>query len=283
MLEDSQLTSEERRRARNWHRELLQQMKENASDLADLQSSKFNRAADDLEALYENVRYPRESTLDSLCLDELESSVGRQGRLLSGTDMTKFKTEDLIRASGKVCAAHSELNWGALGNTSGGMFQSVPETNFMFGLLDTTTVKKPSKKRRRLVPNDDNNQETQPREYRDEIENTQGRRLKVLEDAVAKKPGEKVELFDAILDPDSFEQTVVNLFDTSFLVHQGSLGVGLDATGLPFLGRSQIGDSTRDAPDHNRQSIISITPAQWEELANACDQDEPLVGHREEM
>ncbi|KAL3674662.1 hypothetical protein V7S43_000602 [Phytophthora oleae] len=259
MMTDSNLTPDERRRTRNWHRELLQQMKENAPVTW--------QTSTPTHALYESIRYPRESILDSLCLEELESALGRQGWSLNNTDITKVS---LIRASGKVCAAHSKFDWETLGNLTGGMFQSVPETNFMFGLLETTEVKKPSKRRRRLTPKDVDIQETQPRAYiakKGEIEETQGRRLRVLEDVVARAH--------------SFEQTVVNLFDTSFLVHQRSLGICVAATGLPFLENSE--GSASDEPDCNHQSIVSITPAQWEELASACGQDEPLVGHREEM
>lgn len=50
---------------------------------------------------------------------------------------------------------------------------------------------------------------------------------------VADKPG--VPLFQYVINPTSFGQTVENLFYVSFLIKEGGAGIGLDDDGLPVL------------------------------------------------
>ncbi|KAF1776837.1 Metallo-dependent phosphatase-like [Phytophthora cactorum] len=198
-MNDSNLSDQERRKIHDWERALLQDIKESAVDLADLQSDKFDRATDDLDALYQGVCYPREGNLDGLCLDELDSAVGRQAGLLSGTDITKlgyltvvmtlyFKASELITASGNAYVNNSEFDWEALGNAVGSCFQSV--------------VKKEKKKPRRVLQ-DKNAQETQPSVYtakKEDIQDAQARRLGILETAI--KRDLRFPIYDA--DPDVF-------------------------------------------------------------------------------
>ncbi|KAG2816822.1 hypothetical protein PC113_g13651 [Phytophthora cactorum] len=261
----------ERRKIHDWERALLQDIKESAVDLADLQSDKFDRATDDLDALYQGVCYPREGNLDGLCLDELDSAVGRQAGLLSGTDITK--ASELITASGNAYVNNSEFDWEALGNAVGSCFQSVCR----FGMMDTKVVKKEKKKPRRVLQ-DKNAQETQPSVYtakKEDIQDAQARRLGILETAIKRESGQRVSFFDVVLDSSSFEQTVENLFDASFLVHNGSLGIGLDdTTGLPFLEKRE--DAVKDQASSG-QCILSITPAQWEGLVARSEQVELMT------
>ncbi|KAG6580407.1 uncharacterized protein IUM83_15167 [Phytophthora cinnamomi] len=255
-------------------RELLDNMKDQADELTKLTSKTFDAAAGDLDEIYKHVCYPREGNLDGLCLKELESAVEKQSKMLSGTDLTKFRASDLISAGNQACGANSDrCSWKTLGCAVGSCFQSVPDTNVLFGLLGTKMAEKKQTKPRRPVVKDVEVKESQPERYiskAKDIEIAQARRLSTLETAVARQPEGKASLFDTTLDSKSFEQTVENLFDLSFLVDRGVLGIGVDeSTGLPYLDAS-----ARDA------CIISLTPSQWDELSSAYGLEEPLVGHR---
>ncbi|KAF1793798.1 Nse4/EID family [Phytophthora cactorum] len=230
-MNDSNLSDQERRKIHDWERALLQDIKESAVDLADLQSDKFDRATDDLDALYQGVCYPREGNLDGLCLDELDSAVGgRQLGYLTVVMTLYFKASELITASGNAYVNNSEFDWEALGNAVGSCFQSV--------------VKKEKKKPRRVLQDKKRKKPNRAcilqRFGKEDIQDAQARRLGILETAIKRESGQRVSFFDVVLDSSSFEQTVENLFDASFLVHNGSLGIGLDdTTGLPFLGKER--------------------------------------------
>ena len=46
-------------------------------------------------------------------------------------------------------------------------------------------------------------------------------------------------LFDYVINPHSFGQTVENLFYVSFLIKEGYAGIGSDPDGMPILGESK--------------------------------------------
>lgn len=89
LLHNSKLTDKDRRKVRHKERELLQSMRENASDLAKLSSDKFRETTQKLEIMYEDVCYPREANLDASNLDELNVAVAKQSQALGASDLTK--------------------------------------------------------------------------------------------------------------------------------------------------------------------------------------------------
>lgn len=88
-LKESKLTDKERREVRYKQRELLKSMKENANDLTKLTTDTFKEMTQQMDEIYENVRYPREANLDAANLDELHSAVAKQSRALGASDLTK--------------------------------------------------------------------------------------------------------------------------------------------------------------------------------------------------
>ncbi|RLN87119.1 hypothetical protein BBJ28_00015533 [Nothophytophthora sp. Chile5] len=284
-LENSRLTERDRRQVRYKERELLQAIKENANDLAKLTSSKFDSTTEELDEMYENVCYPREANLDAFNLDELNAAVAKQSQALGSSDLTKYDPLELIRSSREACADSSQsgdFDWDTLGAAAGACFRSVPDISFLyvdvFGLMDTEVVQK-ERKRARRVQEDVTAQEAQPSEYtnKKDRKDAQARRLEVLQTAMERE--RKKPLFDVVVNPKSFTQTVENLFDTSFLVRNGSMEIGVDQdTGLPYLENHE-GQNDKDVPAQ-AQSIISITPAQWQQLAHLTQHEEPVLGHR---
>lgn len=94
-LENSQLTEKDRRQVRYKERELLQDMKENANDLAKLTSDRFQETTQQLDDMYDNVCYPREANLDASNLDELNAAVAKQSQALGASDLTKVCVREL--------------------------------------------------------------------------------------------------------------------------------------------------------------------------------------------
>ncbi|OWZ03199.1 hypothetical protein PHMEG_00025111, partial [Phytophthora megakarya] len=136
------------------------------------------------------------------------------------------------------------------------------------------------RKKARRVHEDVNAQEAQPTEYtnKKDRKDAQARRLEILQNKMQER-NDRHSLFDMVINPKSFTQTVENLFDTSFLVRNSSAEVGIDEdTGLPYLYNHEGREEDNLPP--SSQSIISITPAQWQQIARMTGRDEPLLGHR---
>ncbi|KAG7396998.1 Non-structural maintenance of chromosomes element 4 A [Phytophthora boehmeriae] len=281
-LEDSQQTEKDRRQVRYKERELMQSIKENATDLAKLTSDTFGEHTEELDEMYEDVCYPREANLDASNLDELNVAVGKQSQALGSSDLTKYDATDLIRQTQGICTAESQdgaFDWNTLGAAAGACFRSVPEISFLFGLMDTEVVRK-ERKRARRAQEDVDAREAQPTEYtnKKDKKDAQARRLEVLQTTLT-NGARRQQMFEVLVNKKSFTQTVENLFDTSFLVRNSSVEIGVDEdTGLPYLQNHEAEDNA-DLPP-STQSIISITPDQWAQIAQLSGREEPVLGHR---
>lgn len=93
-----------------------------------------------------------------------------------------------------------------------------------------------------------------------------------------------VSLFDYVLNPKSFGQTVENLFYVSFLIKEGRVGIGPDSQGLPTL--SPADPSTLEQQRRNKtskhQAVLALDYKTWRDLVRAFDVQNPLIPHRQE-
>lgn len=111
-----------------------------------------------------------------------------------------------------------------------------------------------------------------------------------------------VSFFRFVVNPQSFGQTVENLFYVSFLIRDGIVGIGKDAHGLPTLRKflsiqnnlstctkasMQDGSSasTREQIKSNgmekHQAIFHLDFPIWEDLIDAFDITTPMIPHRQ--
>jgi len=103
---------------------------------------------------------------------------------------------------------------------------------------------------------------------------------------IYKQGGKKpVGYFDFVIDPDSFGNTVENMFHVSFLVKQRVVCLKVDdEVGLPFLepvsgGRGGGGDEGVV----KNQAVISISYQDWSELKDALDISKAAIVHPEDL
>jgi hypothetical protein len=92
----------------------------------------------------------------------------------------------------------------------------------------------------------------------------------------------QVPLFDFCVNPKSFGQTVENMFYVSFLIKEGSVGLGFDTRGIPTLGI--VGDKTleerQEAPKN--QAVFTLDFEMWEEIIESHGIQKSLIPHRRE-
>lgn len=106
--------------------------------------------------------------------------------------------------------------------------------------------------------------------------------LKTYQDA---SEGEPIALFDFILNPQSFAQSVENLFYTSFLVRDGKVALDLDQEGIPVISivddqRPQESNNSEEPKAARNQVIIDLDYELWKNLCSLLGRDEPLIETR---
>ena len=178
----------------------------------------------------------------------------------------------------------------SLGEKLSGNFRRTPTFTFVLGAIDTEAGEnKPSKarepkanKNRALAPtktaivekSQANEQKT------DRLVNSTREILRQVYRQNGKKP---VSYFEFVIDPNSFGNTVENMFHVSFLVKQRVCCLSVDeSVGLPVLepvdGRG--GDDTEVAKN---QAVISISYQDWIDLKDALNVSRPAIVHDEKL
>lgn len=97
---------------------------------------------------------------------------------------------------------------------------------------------------------------------------------------------EPVNFFKFFIDPESFSQSVENLFFTSFLIRDARLELSLDDKGVPMIKRVD-NERTRQILHDDRASkaaathhIASFDYETWKALINTFNITESYLGHR---
>ncbi|KAF2634805.1 Nse4-domain-containing protein [Massarina eburnea CBS 473.64] len=91
-----------------------------------------------------------------------------------------------------------------------------------------------------------------------------------------------VSLFDFAVNPNSFGQTVENLFYISFLIKEGNAKILVDDDNLPLLVPAQtlsVGEH-RAQNMEKQQAIFSLDYQTWQDLIEAFNIKESLIPHR---
>ncbi|EEP78850.1 conserved hypothetical protein [Uncinocarpus reesii 1704] len=93
-----------------------------------------------------------------------------------------------------------------------------------------------------------------------------------------------VPLFKFCLNPQSFGQTVENLFYVSFLVRDGSVAVTTDANDLPTLHPSTaaLPSEAQNKGLRKHQAVFSLDFPTFQDLIEVFDIQRPLIPHRTE-
>ncbi|KAI9884111.1 MAG: hypothetical protein M1823_004115 [Watsoniomyces obsoletus] len=93
-----------------------------------------------------------------------------------------------------------------------------------------------------------------------------------------------VGFFNFIVNPRSFGQTVENLFYVSFLIRDGSVGIGEDSDHLPTLHATHPRkiSEIKEQGIHKHQAVFHLDWHTWEELIKTFNLRDPVIPHRNE-
>ena len=89
-----------------------------------------------------------------------------------------------------------------------------------------------------------------------------------------------VPLFDFVVNPESFGQTVENMFYVSFLIKEGSAGLDFDSRGMPVL---RIAEQKPLQERHNlpkNQAVFTLDFDMWKEIVESCGITKSIIPHQ---
>lgn len=89
-------------------------------------------------------------------------------------------------------------------------------------------------------------------------------------------------LFDFVINPSSFGQTVENLFYVSFLIKEGDVGIVMDDHALPTVVLStETVSEARQRGSTKHQAVLGIDYFVWEKLIKVLGIEEGIIANRE--
>lgn len=204
----------------------------------------------------------------------------------------RFDAINLADRLAQKASKASGFDWGSLGSQVGVCFSAVPSgLSFLAGALDAE-LRQRAKPKKRAKRTDDEPKEKVEETRPEEVTNNKsdGDKLSAMEKLhkrVKTRLGErskeeqgthddgfpKMDAVRFLFNPDSFTQTVENIFTYSFLIKKGAGGIGTDGNSL-YVHLADGNGTGKTLPA--RQSVCSFTMADFRLLTeNQKDQDLP--------
>ncbi|KAK9719422.1 hypothetical protein K7432_004802 [Basidiobolus ranarum] len=233
----------EKRWLRKQYRDLIVNTEENKRDLLNSDCDGLIDNIAKANELFKKVKNPYEATLDARLL-VLSADIGTQKARRMKIDSHSFDTSEYIAKMVTLMGGRqgiedeegrSILNWDTLGDIATNYTARAPSMDFILGPLATEQkTRQISKQRARLEK--DKAFLTKPQELKEgDIEKQENETTKNVQ-AIASLLEEHgpINYFEFIINPESFSQTVENIFYLSFLIRDGKAYID-DESGQPIL------------------------------------------------
>lgn len=311
-LKDEQ-TPEERRLIRSKYRKILEECQDNKDALVDPSTGFLLDKLLEVNSTFAKVATSREGAQDAKVI-ALISSLGRQKIQNVQVDTVQFRVADFVdhvfQDAGRRCRATdciqrdesgqqrmSEQCWATLGEATQALFHRSPAFHCMLGTFERGPVQPRERRVRARLKDEaaDGQNKTVVKEVTDKDRDTAAMEstsndvalrvhpaLKRAYNRNGKKP---VCYFAFVMNPHSFGQTVENMFHVSFLIRDGKAALTLDReTGLPVI-RPVKAEEHGEVGVHGlprTQLVTSITMAEWREIVEKFEINEPLIPVREQ-
>ncbi|KAI9598940.1 Nse4 C-terminal-domain-containing protein [Syncephalis fuscata] len=282
---DPDQSETEKRFLRQEYRQLIESTEKHRVDFQHLESDGILQTLERAEDLIGQVKQTYEATLDSRLLvlsADINHEKARRMRIEHGlfdvdeyisrlvTVMGGRHNVEMSAASNTANTASdrlSRMDWTRIGRLSTGYMTRAPTCDFILGPL-SLTPKEHTRQRHTHRTTDRTAVAAQPTELqgnevvRDENETTKN----VMSIANLLEQVGPINLFEFIINPDSFGQTVENLFHLSFLIRDGKASID-DETGQPILERCLPPTNEQYQQGLTKKQIVmELDPTTWQEL-----------------
>jgi len=276
----------ERRTIRKKYRHLIQTTTASRLEMIRPESDSLQKAVNKGDTFYQRVKNPREAVLDSEFMSITSQYGAEQARALQ-TGFKAFEPLDFINAvkhrlSGRNRFQENEneeneedpreYNWTSFGRMALHYCATAPLLHFMYGSLNIEHLQK--KERKKTVREKDSHGKTVVPEQVDAGQvqvQKDNETTKCVE--IMKKHLEKAgdtNMLQFVLNPDSYGQTIENLFHLSFLVQDGQAALHINETGLPVARPAQppVQADYDSGKARRKQCIVRFDYKAFQEMKN---------------
>ncbi|TFK44821.1 Nse4 C-terminal-domain-containing protein [Crucibulum laeve] len=244
---------EEKRAVRQNYRALTRNIEEQQTNLNDCTADDLLQALHTADNLFGKVKGPQEATLDSHLL-LMASNMGAQKARAMKSGSGAFDVDDFVsklitfmggRKPVEDAApddsdieqgddGNALLDWDRIGRKALAKSRRVPAMSFMLGPLSIEQKKRTTANRAKLEKN--KNEERKPQELKEEdisrSENETTKNVLKLEEILEQEG--KTNIFQFVVNPNDFAQSVENIFYLSFLIRDGKVAFEVDK-GEPMI------------------------------------------------
>jgi len=285
-------TEEERNQLRvalRDHGEFIKKMKDRIIDVKESVYN-FQGALDRENQYYKKIAFPSEALIDYQNVRTL-SELGVQQAVKLKLD-PKFSIRDLINRLVRkftpesidgADGSDSQVDWYAIGLAASSYLRSVQVTGFMNGSLEVKAREKKKRKPKKKLEEKSVPKVIQPEQVGSQTddEKTQNdMRVKALAKTLKTLP--ETDFFEFVINPNSFTETVENLFDLSFLVKDGLAKIEFDEDGLPRIascGKPNPDDLTEGLK--NAQCVVKFDLSTFQEMVKVNGIHKSMISTRE--
>jgi len=273
---------EERQKTRQGYRKLMDKLANEEEHLVNIDNQHLTGYMQENEELYGKVNTPQEAVLDARVIKQISRICRQQAEGMSA-NITQFQhTEYADRLVQGMKGTRTEdgtakltsKKWVMLGKTVQKMFRKSPSLSYMFGAVDNAPPPPKEKKSREgqkrgtRVKDLVETQETVLEEA--EKSETQTEQLvthtfSVLIDEWRENEKHAVNFFKFVIDPDSFGNTVENIFHVSFLIKDGKAEIRRKPGELPTIRpkNKKVKEGTQGKEEEKKQVVMNISMRDW--------------------
>ncbi|KAF9288102.1 nuclear protein [Mortierella alpina] len=257
----------EKRRIRHEYRKLITDTEVHRKELMEPANNGLSETVDEADRLYKNVSGTHEATLDAKLL-VLSADLGmqkakhlRMGQ--GGFDETEFITRVVSTMGGhEIDNDQVGLDWSKIGRMAVKWTRRVPSMDFMLGPMSVEHKSRTITQRARIVR--DPKAMRKPQELREEDiarqENETTKNVMQIAD-ILEQFTESVNLFELVINPGSFGQTIENIFYLSFLVRDGKVSIQEEDMDDPNRGQYDDDEEREPREGANMQPMVQLTEA----------------------
>ncbi|KAI9364510.1 Nse4 C-terminal-domain-containing protein [Zopfochytrium polystomum] len=303
MVDDNEVTEmlsrtqsiEEARVLRKEYRALQTALEENKLEYLKSESNGLAEILERSNELFKQVISTQEAALDSkVIVQTAELGIEKVKKMkLAGKS---FDIDDFIQKLADVKqndrpipnlsqrgqGDRSDVAWATIGDIASKYMLRAPTSDFMLGPL--AVEPKARKEVKRVVQRleKDKDQLRKPQELKEsDIVKAENETSKTVQ-KIAKllKQHGPVNLFHFFVNPESFSQTVENLFYLSFLVRDGTVVIYDGSDGQPLISRKDDAEEGEGEAVVKRQFVVELTKAMWRDLIDAYQITKPIIPTR---